>query len=495
MNFSFEIIEYNKSIVEILLKMPFSDDLHSQLKNSLEKKMAKPILGESKTSTEIPLDVFIKDHINENAHCLIEVSSDMLLELKLQRGVYRDHSILFMIFIDCTLATRLEQAKAESRYKTITMSIVSHELRTPVNAILGSLETITQYVPPEGQEFIELAKSSCYMLSFQINDLTDYGKVSDEKLAIDKTRMLLDEAVSECMSYVMCQIRSKGLTLNYIKNPSRPKFICANPRRFRQVLLNLLTNAIKFTEAGPIDIKPKVDMEKCELRLSVKDSGVGIKAEDLKKLFKEFAMLDSNRAMNPNGTGLGLYLSRRLMMQMNGDITVKSKYGHGSKFTIHIPLEPDAMRAKILPPIQSPDRNSIPIIEEIKNCDCVQVLVVDDTEANLVVIRGLFKIAKATCATAKSGPEAINLVKARMENKCCSRYKLIMMDFMMPGMNGLEATKAIKEVDPNCRVIGLTGESAEDASQEARNIYEEIVTKPISLVKLKSILNKYGMNV
>ncbi len=212
-----------------------------------------------------------------------------------------------------------------------------------------------------------------------------------------------------------------------------------------QVLLNLMSNAVKFTDKGSICLrcKTKVIQSREMLCISVKDTGVGIKPEEISKLFQEFAMLDSNRALNPNGTGLGLFLSRKLAQLMEGDIYVKSTYTKGSKFTLAFPFEFDEgaedskMASSALSTPALKPANPCPI--EIPNSNSVSVLVADDSEMNLHVLSSMLKKLNVQCEKAKNGAEVVACVEARAAAPVGPRsYSLILMDINMPIMTGLE---------------------------------------------------------
>lgn len=493
-NADFNVISYNHGVIQILFSDFQTEPDSTTFKTRLSKMIIRPIIPEKGASKpKIESAVSFHDFLNyakeanQSVHGYLELPDDRIIEIRIMKGFYNNHQTFFLTFIDCSLAQRLEKLKTESQYKTMTLSMVSHELRTPVNAILGSLENIKSHIPPEGQVYIELAKNSCYMLSYQINDLTDYGKVSNSKLILDKSKVSLDETLKECISFVEWQAKNKKLVLEHTKGFRSPKTIWANSRRLKQVLLNLLTNAIKFTERGKVSIISEAT--DTEVKLTVKDTGTGIKEENIPKLFKEFGMLDEHRKMNSSGTGLGLYLSRKLMNEMQGEITVKSEYNKGTEFTLHFPLEPDNNVVQIN---ADPTGTNSVDVEESK-CECNKILVVDDTNVNLFVIKGLLEKIKIKCDIAQSGPEAIEYVKKRYENNCCTYYKLILMDYHMPGMSGPETTRVIKEITNKSHIIALTADNTEDLPEEVKSEFEGIMTKPLPFDELKELLRKYGL--
>jgi signal transduction histidine kinase len=487
-----KILEWNKIVNNFLPEHDPAVLPESVIKETMRSIRVKTISCDT-TNNQIPEGVplleFVSKYRNstETLRSFFELTGNRLIELRVTKVIRGGKELPLLTFIDCNLVQRLEKLKAESQSKTLTMSVISHELRAPVNAILGSIESIKKHVPAEEQLHIDLVRNSCYMLSYQINDLTDYGKMSDSKLVLDKTRIDLDEIVDECISIVNLQAKGKKLTVEHIKTKDTPKTIWANQRRIKQVLLNLLMNAIKFTQKGKVEVISRTT--NTEVLISVKDTGLGIKKDELPKLFTEFGMLDEHRAINANGTGLGLFISRKLIHEMEGEITVTSKYLQGSEFIIHLPLEPSNNA------VPASGRETTVNMQESElndsQCDCNKILLVDDTEINIFVISELLKQVGLNCDVARNGEEAIESVRKRRQNECCVRYRLIFMDFNMPGISGPEATREIKKIARESFVVGLTGDNIEDVTE--RKDFEMIECKPLSMSKLKEILRKYKL--
>jgi CheY-like chemotaxis protein len=288
--------------------------------------------------------------------------------------------------------------------------------------------------------------------------------------------------VDECISLVKNQARKKKLSIEFKEKQLAPRMVWADIRRLKQVILNLLNNAIKFTEKGSIVIsssKSKFDDNKPAMaKISVTDTGIGIKEEDMPRLFREFEMLESHKSMNPNGTGLGLYLSRKLVREMYGDIKVKSTYKKGSKFIISLPISQTPSKRKS---INSSESNPSPkhnhhtdeIILQIgetkqgspvsKSCKCKRILAVDDNDSNLMVIKGMLNKLNIDCDIARNGKEAVEAVQTRSRsNLCCRFYQLILMDCYMPVMNGFEVLYS-------AHILGCSNTKANEGSSSSHS--------------------------
>ncbi len=243
-------------------------------------------------------------------------------------------------------------------------------------------------------------------------------------------------------------------------------------RRLKQVIINLLSNAVKFTPKGGIAIivKPRTEQGQRILSISIKDTGLGITADDIPKLFKEFATLPTHQSVNPNGTGLGLYLSRNLVKLMNGNITVKSKYGSGSKFTIHLPLRDLPPETAVVPAAVTTTGSNKPVSESSPfpllpvtiSFHPPRILVVDDNEMNVLVVLSLLRKMGANCDRAANGQQAISMVREHVTDA----YSVIFMDINMPVMCGDEATLRLRKMMqagevPRTPIVALSGEDRE----------------------------------
>ncbi len=263
--------------------------------------------------------------------------------------------------------------------------------------------------------------------------------MSEAKLIISRKVLRLKEVIEPCMNLLKYTAEQKGL--NIAARYDASQMITVDERRIKQVLINLLSNAVKFTEPGGCIIvtakEKRMGDSSLSMNISVKDNGAGIKEEDLPKLFTEFGTLPAHQAMNPSGTGLGLFLSLRLIRLMNGDILVKSVFGKGSKFTVSIPMQtPTAVSESGTVP--SPKYKMGAVWKEKQK---VKVLLADDNHMSSLAIKSMLCRLNVACAVAYNGKDAIQMALERT-----AEYSAIFMDINMPVMTGTEAAKILKEM-------------------------------------------------
>jgi len=308
-----------------------------------------------------------------------------------------------------------------------------------------------------------------FSIKYQIKK--DYGKLSESKISINPHLVKIGEIIEPCIRLIKFNAEKKNLTITTKYNPNR--IINVDERRLKQVLINLLSNAVKFTTQGGIliSVKEKAINENPMICISVKDTGMGIKNEDLNKLFKEFATLPIHQSMNPSGTGLGLYLSKNLIKLMDGDITVKTEFEKGSKFTIQLPCSRvDEYKET-----------------EIKSCDMTpirtngeftplktskKILIVDDCEMNSYVLASMVHKLGIDTIQEYNGKDAVNQVLNNSKG-----IGLIFMDINMPIMNGIEATQKLKDHMKSNKIgyipiIAVTGDEKETIANNG--IFDDI---------------------
>jgi signal transduction histidine kinase/CheY-like chemotaxis protein len=402
--------------------------------------------------------------------------------------------IIFNIFIARLLnplRQTMKSLEATSRYKSDFLAKMSHEIRTPMNAIAGMSElALRENLPPAASEHIKTIKQASANLLSIINDILDLSKIESGKLEIIPTDYLFPSLVNNVADII--KMRSMDSNLQFTANidGSIPNMLFGDETRVRQILLNVLSNAVKYTKKGFISfsVKGKITEEDTVLlTIEVADSGIGIKQEDMAKLFGDFVQVDLAVNRGVEGTGLGLAITKNLVKAMGGDISVYSEYGKGSTFTIMLPQKISS--AKTLAEIENQKETGKATARF--NAPNARILVVDDISTNLQVAKGLLLPYKMQIDLCLSGAEAIQAIKV-------NRYDLLFMDHMMPEIDGVEAVKRIRELgdeEPyyrNLPIIALTANAISGVKEMfLASGFNDFLSKPIDTVKLNIILEKW----
>jgi signal transduction histidine kinase/DNA-binding response OmpR family regulator len=377
------------------------------------------------------------------------------------------------------LEVQTELANAASRAKSQFLASMSHETRTPMNTIMGMSDLMRTDNLDEVQQgyFTDIKKTAKSLMQI-INDILDFSKIEAGKLEITPVHFNILSLYDNICSMSKFTALSKELEFRNSFDPNIPLTIYGDETRIRQIIINIVNNAVKYTARGYVSVSFYRDTREGDyLVFSVEDTGIGITQENIPKLFRTFQQFDQEKNRGIVGTGLGLSITKNLVNLMGGEITVDSEYGKGSIFTIRLPLiEGDEAKIK-----------HKEVAERITAIEPVQVLVVDDNPINLTVALGFLATHNIYPDTALSGPEAIEKIKAK-------RYDMVFMDQMMPGMDGIETTQAI-------RALGSSGEipivalSANAVSGAREAFFEggmnDFVSKPIEAEQLNMVLRKW----
>ena len=371
-----------------------------------------------------------------------------------------------------------DKALSFSKAKSEFLANMSHEIRTPLNAVLGFIELLKEEIKErKASEYIDIIDKSSKSLLKIIEDILDFSKIESGKLDIDKVDFN-SKAEFEVIAHLFdakCSQKNISLVLNIDKN--LPQTINTDPLRIKQVISNLISNAVKFTDKGKkivIDINYKEDF----LYVSVKDEGKGISKDKLSHIFEAFGQEDSSTTREYGGTGLGLSISSELVNLLEGELKVKSELGVGSEFYFYIPIR-IGKKLKI-------DNNDI---QEFY-FDNKKILVVEDNAANQMFMKVILKKMNLTFDIASDGVEAVKIFKN-------NQYDAILMDENMPNMNGIEATKQILEYEKenslkHTPIIALTANALKgDRERFLEAGMDEYMTKPIDNKKLSKILEKF----
>jgi PAS domain S-box-containing protein len=410
---------------------------------------------------------------------------------------------VMILFHDVTETLRaLEAAEAASKAKSAFLATMSHEIRTPLNAIIGLSEIqLQKELPEDAHADLEKIYTSGSTLLGIINDILDISKIEAGNFELIPVEYDTPSLINDTVQLNIVRIGSKPITFKLNIDDTLPARLFGDELRVKQILNNLLSNAFKYTREGTVTLQVRWEKQEDEAQLSftIRDTGMGIKKEDIGKLFSEYNQLDTRTNRKIEGTGLGLSITKRLVEMMGGMISVESEYGKGSAFTVRIrqgivngrPLGQEVVdnlsSFRFIETRRSRGKNLIR-----SHMPYGKVLVVDDVTTNLDVARGLLLPYGLTIDCVQSGREAIQLVR---EEKV--RYDAIFMDHMMPEMDGIDATRIIRkeigtEYAKTVPIIALTANAL--AGNEELFIaagFNAFIAKPIDIMRLDVVLNQW----
>lgn len=371
---------------------------------------------------------------------------------------------------------------------------MSHEIRTPINSVIGMNEMILR--ESENDTILEYAhniQSASNMLLGLVNDILDFTKIESGQLELVEDTYSLETLIRDELLLLNARVAGKPISTQVDIDPYIPVKFLGDELRIKQILTNLLSNAVKYTMEGSVTLKvffKWIDAEHVELCFSVIDTGVGIKQEDLSELFDSFKRFELDKNRNIEGTGLGLNIAKQLVESMQGSITVESEYGKGTTFTICIPQKiMDKQPVGDLGAILKKADKKKQTAKQLFTAPEANVMIVDDNSMNLSVIKGLLKRTQIRITLAKSGKECLELTKHK-------KYNIILMDHMMPELDGVETLHLLRadasNVNQSTTVIALTA----NAIAGCREMYlgygfNDYISKPIQTDKLEELLTQY----
>ncbi|HVJ55221.1 MAG TPA: ATP-binding protein [Aliidongia sp.] len=373
---------------------------------------------------------------------------------------------------EATRRAAREATDRANRARAEFLATVSHEIRTPINGVIGMTGLLLDTnLSPEQWRYASSLRASAEHLLQIINDILDYSKIDAGKLEFEHVRMRMSEIVDSVVAITAPKAGAKGIELSSTVPPALPHNLMGDPGRLRQILLNLVGNAIKFTDHGSVAVEIEIrgeDERRAELVMIVTDTGVGIPAEALPLLFAEFSQVDSSVSRRFGGTGLGLAICKRLLDGMGGRIEVESAVGIGSMFRCTVPLEKDMSAGADDPVIEAETAVAGFALKG-------RVLVAEDNPANQLIIAAVLDKYGLRVDLVSNGVEAVNAVRTLP-------YDLVLMDMQMPEMDGLQATLAIRRLGGKAStipIIGVTANAFKEDHDRCREAgMQDIVTKP-----------------
>lgn len=485
-------------------------DIKARRWSSLQTYVKNDLISwliEKKIVFQLKLNEIFERQIHENGRSfklmvkkigerhLIIYSIDMTEECNQMRELIELNEKLQLAGEELIIAK--ENAEKANILKSQFLANMSHEIRTPMNGILGYLELLETTQLDESQyDYLKEIKVASDMLLFLINDILDFSKIEAGKMSIEYAEFDVISMLKNVVSIFNFKILAKKIAFRVIAETAIPRKIIGDAGRIKQILNNLLGNAIKFTHTGEIVLTIRsefLDADKIKLSFDVMDTGIGIDSKNMDKLFQPFIQEDASTTRNYGGTGLGLAISKELVKLMGGNISVESQQGVGSVFSFSIIVQAALAHAEIgyIQPeeirfenvfAENQEKNLAP--SEKKFLD-FKILVAEDNEMNQRLIQKVLNRKGFNCELAKTGKEAVEAIKRQ-------RYDIVFMDCQMPEMDGYEATKYIRESEASNQhqyIVAMTANAMEGDRNKCIEVgMDDYISKPIDYEKLFELI-------
>jgi signal transduction histidine kinase/CheY-like chemotaxis protein/ABC-type amino acid transport substrate-binding protein len=388
-----------------------------------------------------------------------------------------------------TLEKALEAAEAASHTKSAFLANMSHEIRTPMNGIIGFSELAMDddNILPVTRDYLEKISRSAKALLEIINNILDLSKIEAGKLELETIPFLLHDVLEQCHTIVTPKALEKNITLYFYSEPMVNKRLIGDPTQLRQVLINLLSNSVKFTNVGTVKLSATVEKmteNTCTICFKIRDSGIGMSPEKIKEIFEPFTQADNSTTRRYGGTGLGLSISKSIVEAMGSRIEVESMPSVGSVFSFEI----------VFNTTSAPDEISRSAVEKIAKKPLFsnqEILICEDNDMNQMVIIGHLSKIGLRAIIAENGKVGVDIVSKRKEQGK-EPFPLIFMDMHMPVMDGLEASTLIRQIEPNTPIVAMTANiMSKDVTTYKEFGVDDYVGKPFTTQELWTCLMKY----
>jgi CheY-like chemotaxis protein/nitrogen-specific signal transduction histidine kinase len=379
--------------------------------------------------------------------------------------------------IDAELVAARTRAEAAAEAKSDFLANMSHELRTPLTSVIGFADLLhdTCRLDEQSRRYASRVRTASRALLSTINDILDFSKLESGQIELAPEHVDLPRLAQEIVDLFAPQANSKSIALEFSYTPEVGADVLVDPQRLRQILLNLVGNAVKFTEKGSVALRIALASNGRLLRFQIEDSGPGIPADRMERLFQRFSQVDRSTSRAHGGTGLGLAICKGLVEAMGGRIGVSTEWGQGSVFWFEVPLERD----RVAPTEHQPS-------QLLSGTQRARVLVVDDNDANRALVRAILGTLNVEALEANCGAAAIDAAANHT-------FDMILMDLQMPGMSGIDAMRAIREQggqSPAAAIIAFTADGDAGRLAALRGIgFDGALSKPIVIAELAAFMD------
>ncbi len=469
-------------------------DFFADKRKDIENKLFSELFAVEKKCFDFEENKKVEEAecILNNRYCHIEISKIF--------DEYGDVTGYIVVLNDLTekrdiiqkLQISEHEADRANHAKTDFLARMSHEIRTPINGVIGMNEMILQKSTDEQiTEYAKLVKISANNLMNLINDILDISKIEANRVVLENSNYHFRKLLKELVILGNVRAREKGIGFDMEIKEKIPETLNGDEKKLRQIAINLIGNAIKYTKIGKVKVVVEGlwEEEKYYVKISVQDTGIGIRKEHIDTIFDAFSRVDSKMNEGIQGTGLGLSIVKSLVEIMEGEIQVRSEYGKGSEFEVVIPQRPVSEKTFDYIELESIEDTGDGVQEISLRIPGKKILVVDDNEINRFVATELLSYTEAEVDEAGSGKECLRLVT----KKC---YDFILLDHIMPEMDGIQTLQELRKMPNNkskdAKVIVLTANAIQGAKEDYLSKgFDDYLSKPIDMVEVEKVLAKY----